>query len=288
MHIRSIRVISAALAGLLLCGSARAASVTWGNVQNISGPGSTTATTTKTQGGPGNNVTITNGTNDVSTLGTQVFGINYSGSAGVTYPYTATINGQTFYSFRDTNPSSVSYSAPSLTDTYASYGPPGAAGQSYGNFDSAGVGPSPDYTLANGAFSFSPTASFTFGNLTAGRKYLVQFWVSDPRGGPVLATRAETLASSTGGDSNAPTLAYEGPGSIDGQWVIGTFVADSSATETLMLAAGNTNPSAGDGGSAQVNLLQLRDITNVSIPEPASLGLTGLGACGLLARRRRA
>src|SRR5258705_5667109 len=111
MQVRSIRFISAVVGGLLLSGSVHAASITWGNVQNISGPGGTTASTAKSQGGPGNNVTITNGTNDVSTLGTQVYGINYSGTAGSTYPYTTTINGQTFYSFRDTNPSSVSYSA---------------------------------------------------------------------------------------------------------------------------------------------------------------------------------
>src|SRR5258706_9036224 len=99
MQVRSISFISAVVGGLLLSGSVHAASITWGNVQNISGPGGTTASTAKSQGGPGNNVTITNGTNDVSTLGTQGYGINYSGTAGSTYPYTTTIHGQTFYNF---------------------------------------------------------------------------------------------------------------------------------------------------------------------------------------------
>jgi hypothetical protein len=283
MQVRSISVVSAMVAGLLLSGSVHAASITWGNVQNISGPGSTTVSTIK-QGGPGSNQTITNGTNDVSTLGTQVFGLNYSGAPGSTFPYDTIINGQTFYSFRDaSNVSSVSYSAADVIKPYASFGPPGAAGQSYGNSDSGGVGPNPDYTMANAVFSDTTSGTITFGNLTAGNTYLLQFWVSDPRGG-ILATRIETLTSSTGGDSNVPTLAYEGPGSIDGQWVIGTFVADASGTESLLLAASNTN--SGDGGSAQVNLLQLRDIT--SVPEPASIGLTGLGVLGLLVRRRRA
>jgi len=242
--------------------------------------------TAKTEGGPGNNQTITNGTNNVSTLGTQVFGINYSGTPGSTYPYTATINGQNFYSFRDSSPLPVSYSATGVTNTYPGFSTPGPAGQSYGNFDSAGVGPDPDYTLANGAYSNSPSGTITFGNLTAGDNYLLQFWVSDPRGGGVLSTRVETLASSTGGDINTPTLAYEGPGSIDGQWVSGTFVADASGIETLLLTGSNSSPSSGDVGSAQVNLLQLRDITGV--PEPVSLGLAGFAALGLLARRRRA
>jgi hypothetical protein len=286
MRILSIGVARAAIAGLLLSGSVHAQPITWGTVQNISGPGSTTVSTTKTQGGPGGDVTITNGTNNVNTQGTQVFGINFSGVPFSTFPYTTTINGQNFYSFRDVSPLPVTYAVTELTDYFAFYGPPGAAGQSYGNSDSGGVGPNPDYTLANAAFSHSTTGSITLGNLNLGHQYLLQFWVSDPRSNGVLETRVETLSSSTGGDINPPTLAYQGPGSIDGQWVIGTFVANSSLALTLNLVSSNTNPGAGDSGSPQVNLLQLRDITPV--PEPGSLTLISLGAFGLLARRRRA
>jgi autotransporter-associated beta strand protein len=261
MRIRLIRMTWAAIAGLLLSGSVHAAPIAWGTVQNISGPGSTTVSTTKTQGGPGGNVTITNGTNDVNTQGTQVFGINYSGVPFSTFPYTTTINGQNFYSYRDPSPLPVTYNVTELTDPYVGYGPPGAAGQSYGNSNSGGVGPNPDYTLANAVFSHSTTGSVTLGNLTLGHQYLVQFWVSDPRNNGVVQTRVETLTSSTGGDTNAPTLAYQGPGSIDGQWVTGTFVANSSLAETLNLVASNTNSSTGDSGSPQINLLQLRDIS---------------------------
>jgi hypothetical protein len=288
MQNRSIRIVAAIAVALVLSGSAHAASIVWGNVRNISGPGTTTVTTTKTAmfGGPGNNVTITNGTNDVNTQGTQVFGVNYSGTSGSTFPYDLTINGQNFRTSRDTSAFPVSYTTTGLAETYAFFGTPGAAGQSYGNFDTGGVGPATDYTLSNGQFSFSPAGTITLGNLTVGKKYLLQFWVSDARGGGTLPTRVETLTSSTGGDTNIPTLAYEAPGSIDGQWVTGTFTADSTGTQTLVLAASNTNPSTGDGGSAQVNLLQLRDITGV--PEPTSLGLAACAALGLLARRRRA
>ena len=59
----------------------------------------------------------------------------------------------------------------------------------------------------------------------------------------------ETLTSSTGGDTNVPTLEYQGPGGTDGQWVTGTFVADATMTETLDLSASNSNASFGDSGS---------------------------------------
>ena len=293
MHFRSIKSIGAVVAGLLLCGSVHAAPITWNNVQNISGPGSTTITTNKTDGGPGaTSTTITNGTNDVNTQGTLVLGMNYSGSPGDTFPYSVTINGQFFESLNHTpSPFAVTYSTTGMNGTYAHFltpsNAPGTAGQSYGQADSGGQGPNPDYTMANGSFSFSPSATISFGNLIRGDKYLLQFWVSDPRtGNPASLTRVESLSSSTGGDINAPILAYEAPGGVDGQWVIGTFIADTSLSETLNLAASNTNPSLGDGGSAQVNLLQLRDITNT--PEPTSLSAIGLGALALLGRRRRA
>jgi hypothetical protein len=270
---------------LLVAGSVHASLITWGNVQNISGPGNTTVSTTKTQGGPGGNVVITNGTNDVNTQGTQVFGINYSGVPGSTFPYNTNIDGQNFDSARDTSSFPVTYNVTGFNDAYVGYGTPGAAGQSYGSSDSGGVGPDPDYTLANAAFAdSSSTATITLGNLNQGDTYLVQFWVSDPRNNGVVLTRYETLVSSTGGDINSPTLDYQGPGSIDGQWVTGTFVADSSLSETLDIAAGNSNASTGDGGSPQVNLLQLRDLSTV--PEPTSVALVGLGMLALRRRRR--
>jgi len=284
----------AVVCGLLFTASAQAAGINWGNVQDISGPGTTTVSTTKTEGGPGNNQTITNGTNDVDEQGTMVLGVNFSGQPGVSFPYTTTIDGQNFYSLSDLpgGPSgspqySVTFNRGSLTNQYNGY-TPGPAGQSYGVYDQANgqlSGPSTDYTLANAIFGNSATGSFSVGNLTPGHDYLLQFWVSDPRNSTTV-TRIETVSSSTGGDTNTPTLEYEGNGT-DGQWVTGTFVADGTGTETLDLSASNTNGSSGDSGSPQVNLFQLRDVTP-SVPEPASFTLLGAGAMGLIVRRRRA
>jgi hypothetical protein len=291
MHVPFIsrRVFGCAVIfGLLFSASAKASSITWGPVESITGPGTTTVATTKTQGGPGGNVTITNGTNDVNEQGTMVLGVNFSGQPGSTFPYTTTIDGQNFYSYRDLpGPSGspsypVTFSTPDMTNAYVGF-TPGTAGESYGNSDSGGVGPNPDYTLANAIFSNTNTGTIILGNLTQGDEYLLQFWVSDPRNS-VTQTRVESLTSSTGGDTNAPTLDYEAPNSTDGQWVTGTFVADSTTTETLDLSASNSNPSSGDSGSPQVNLFQLRDIT--SVPEPASFALIGLGAMALCTRRR--
>jgi hypothetical protein len=285
MRSRAILGCCVLIGGITIPAAVRAAPITWNGVQNISGPGASTVVTAPvaTGGlGPGSGVTITNGTNDVSTLGTQVFGINFSGTSGSTYPYTATIAGQRFDSFRDTTDYAVTYTATDVNNTYPAFGTPGAAAQAYGQYNSAGVGPNPDYTLANAAYSNSPTGSITLGGLTVGRKYLLQFWVSDPRGGNLLS-RTETLTGSAA-DVNAPTLAYAGPGSVDGQWVIGTFTADATS-QSLSLTGGNSNATSGDPGSAQVNLLQLRDVT--SAPEPALLGSLTLLSYPLLARRRQ-
>jgi hypothetical protein len=53
----------------------------------------------------------------------------------------------------------------------------------------------------------------------------------------------------------------------------------------LDLSASNSNPSFGDAGSPQVNLLQLRDIT--SVPEPSTLTLGVIACIALVCWKQR-
>jgi hypothetical protein len=109
---------------------------------------------------------------------------------------------------------------------------------------------------------------------------LLQFWVQDGRNGG-NAERYETL---TGGANTSAALSYgfgSGSGNL-GQYILGTFVADGSGQETLTMNAfgGGT-----DGSSAQITLLQLRDIT--AVPEPSTLALFAAGSGLMLCAYRR-
>src|SRR4051812_19796224 len=98
----AVAASAAAMAGLALCRPASATSiVTWNAPSNISGPGSKAVTTTPAEGQNGTGAMINNGTNDVSTLGTQVLGVNYSGAFGASFPFNASIAGQNFVSVRN-------------------------------------------------------------------------------------------------------------------------------------------------------------------------------------------
>jgi len=91
---------------------------------------------------------------------------------------------------------------------------------------------------------------------------------------PEIATKTSSIASQFKDPDLFREAAY-----IDGQWVTGTFTADTTS-ETLNLLSSNSNSSTGDGGSPQVNLLQLRDISGV--PEPTALSLATCAALAFL------
>lgn len=101
----------------------------------------------------------------------------------------------------------------------------------------------------NGNGDGSPL-SITWGGMIPGHTYLIQFWANDGRGND----RSETL---TGGGSTSATLVF---GNNPGQYIIGTFVADSSGLETLTISGvGSVN-----GPYPQLNMIQVRDITPVA------------------------
>jgi PEP-CTERM motif len=186
------------------------------------------------------------GPSDVSTLGT------YFGS-WAPHGSTLAVNGVTFMANSD---------LPGL-------------GTSFDNSTGSGTFPAPGITdpnystlLSAGAFGNNPTSySFNWNGMTSGDVYLVELWVNDGRN--IGETRTETA---TGGANTSQALSYGSDGSGAGQFITGTFTADSTGSETISL-----NPfSTGANPSAQLNLLEVRDITVV--PEPSSLALIAAGA----------
>ncbi|MDF7809483.1 PEP-CTERM sorting domain-containing protein [Pontiellaceae bacterium B12219] len=119
-------------------------------------------------------------------------------------------------------------------------------------------------TLLESAAYSSFDVTVTMNDLLIGQDYEVQFWVNDSRGGK-YATRGLSV--------DGVGLAYnvtEATGGV-GQYVIGTFKADTE-TQSMLL----------DSSTNQLNAIQLR-----AIPEPATIGLIAAFGGGLLIIRRR-
>jgi len=186
-------------------------------------------------------VTIS-GTSDVSTQGIY-FGswAPQDGSAN-----TLPVNGVTFQGFSDL-PSFTS--GPTFDAGYNAYGSPNTSDPNYNTL------------LQSARYSNEGTtpATFSWSGMTPGNTYLVQFWVNDGRN--IGQSRSETI---TGGASTSAPLSFGSDGTGPGQYIVGTFVANSSGGQTLILNAF----SMGSAPSPQVNLLQVRDITATVVPRP--------------------
>jgi hypothetical protein len=126
------------------------------------------------------------------------------------------------------------------------------------------------------------TESVVYSGLTPGDAYEFQFFVNDSRGG--FGGRNETLSS------NADLSAGQNTGSYDtgnasgalGNYVIGTFIADGTTSQTIYIGGGGSFGTS----NLQNNAFVLLDAAP-SVPEPASVVLFCLGAVGLLAAARR-
>jgi hypothetical protein len=153
-------------------------------------------------------------------------------------------------------------------DRYGSYGNPNTTDANY------------NFLLQTAIYSYGEPMTLAWSGMNPGDTYQLEFWVNDGRNS-TTAERSETL---TGGANTSAALAYgTGPnGTGPGQFILGTFVADSTGDETLTITPYG---GADIGPSAQVNLLQLRDITPV--PEPSAFALLGAGLCVMLAGFRR-
>ena len=190
------------------------------------------------------------GASDVSTEGTY-FGswAPFNGNANQ-FP----VNGVTFQGFDDLGITNSGFS--------------GDGGPYFGTHT---TGDSNYNTLVTyGVYANGPTASFTLNGsgtvpLVIGREYLVQAWVSDARN--LGAFRSQTI-------SGSGAMAFPSNGTGMGSWVVGRFIADATSQQFDITA----------NSSAQLNLLQVRDITVV--PEPSAALLACLAWIPLLRRRR--
>ncbi len=165
-----------------------------------------------------------------------------------------TINGTTF-SGSPTNISTTFFNDINA-DFWQSPDPGGPDGAAYGR------------ALDDARWADSPTLTgdITVINLTPGVTYEVQVWNADTRGCCNNRTRTYTAGN---------TLSLNTGNNGFGQWGIGTFVADAGGTQTINVAGPSWGP--------QLNMIQVRTL----VPEP-SVSLLGLGALGLMLRRRRA
>jgi hypothetical protein len=133
--------------------------------------------------------------------------------------------------------------------------------------------------LGQGLYSTGGSGSaftLTLDGLTVGQRYLFQSWVNESRGG----NGAETLTS---GGATSGVLTFNSGPNVDGgvgQYVIGTFTADSTGRQVITYTGDTSHASY-----PEFSGFQLR-----TIPEPSTITLLIIGLIGLLAyawRRRR-
>lgn len=207
------------------------------------------------------------GDSDVLTGGTLQEAYNF-GPGGIT---STTVNGELFSNFASNN---------LLTDTVGNITLSGASailGAGIGTFGSASppyVGISSAYQalLGSGVYVIGSPMLVTISGLTSGLSYEVEVWVNDSRGA-VGPNRADTLSGTTNQVIDFNTGAEGGLG----QFTIGTFIASGSTQSFSVAGFDSTSP-----GSYASQLNGIEVIQGVSIPEPSSIGMVGLGA-GVLA-----
>jgi hypothetical protein len=187
------------------------------------------------------------GASDVSTNGVYYGSwAPYDGNAS-----TLPVNGVTFQANSDLPGFKSTYPLDDQSG-YTSYTDPGTANASYNTLlESAGY-----------AGSGSGTIVITWSDVP-GHTYLIQAWANDGRGND----RSETF---TGGTNTSASLNF---GNSPGQYIIGTYVANTNGSETITLSGA----ASANGDYPQINLLQIRDITlsaNVAWQAPVTISGT--------------
>ncbi len=225
------------------CSVAHAASVTWGAPTGISG-----------------------GT-DVSTSGV-LFAAANNGGTGTT---SQTVNGVTFNPFV-TDGSSTTFTDTSglLTLSVASGSVSG--GSSFGSASAPFSNLSPSSyraLLTSASYSFSQL-TLTINSLTIGQTYQVQLWANYSN---IASPLGETL--SAGGVTTLDYNVTDTGGGV-GQFVIGTFTANSVSEQIQLTKDANTD-------FAQLNAVEVR---TTAVPEPSTAASMLAGAALLAAFMR--
>jgi PEP-CTERM motif-containing protein len=212
---------------------------------------------------------LISGPSDVSTQGTVAYAYSLGNNVvpqvnGVFFTAAVSNNGTPDYDYTDSNV---------LLHNYIQYtgfsAPSTVSDTQYQNLlTSAGYAPGPTNQMV-----------FTL-NVTSGQTYLLEVWANDARGSNFAATESVTDPS---GGLGSLTISQNYASGYGGSFITGTFLADASTQQLTFTWSGPPN---GTNQTSQVNAFQLRNITPT--PEPASTLALGIGAFGLLARRRRA
>lgn len=228
--------------------------------------------------------TTVSGDSDVDTTGTRVYAYNI----GPSDVAATTVNGVAFDAFafpgQGNFSNSVTVGSVTFTEspsTLQSYGALtfGTNATPFGNLSSSYK----TMLSSGGTALMDSTITATLGDLTVGRQYRLQWWTSNARNGigVINETFATTIAASGSNEVTLDSNSTDSDGGL-GQFVIGTFTADStSQTFTLNSPTGNTSP--------LINGFQVRLVAPVPEIDPAGMGsvlaLVG-GVLGLLERRR--
>ena len=190
------------------------------------------------------------GTSDVNTSGT-LFGTWAPGDdwGGLNRADYFPVNGVTFAAY-GTSGANFAFSGSGINlDRYNGFANPNTADANY------------NYLLQTAVFNWNSSSSsltISWNNMVLGDTYLVQFWLNDGRGG-----QSGSSTFTGGANTSAPVAIGNG---APGQYIIGTFVADSSRSASVTISPG-----------IMLNLAQVRDITpintkpNVTWQTPATI-----------------
>jgi len=183
------------------------------------------------------------GDNDVNNQGVLVKALNLGGWA-------TTINGVTFAQFTPVAATTVTSGATAgdITISSVSHLWNGSAAAVFGGTTPPFAGLSTSYQnlLNTCLFNDETSTTYSIQGLSIGKAYLLQLWINDSRNIASVWTRTNNFSAVN--SSGAVGYNFQHASGGVGQYVIGTFVADST-TQTISVS-GNSN--------SQVNAYQLR------------------------------